>query len=434
MSALKRRREAAEAQAVLAQKKARLPPRSAHVPREVFALLARGLQDSPRSLLRLSVVCTCSRDVVLKESADVWYEVLKKNQNAYFQTVLMRSACHPSIVRGIPMRPYPNFKDVEGYHMHTRQPPVVWFLHRSAWPSMDGLVTADKPLTAAEIETFAQHAIRTVRVQNSPCCGVCRGRVRLHPVWGLGMQVCHACLKDNLVSGAALFYDYGLNFNALATRLAGWVYCFHFPFKRNLMSQYITYNPVDFDLANAQSLVFFWKPHLARVLDLDAARRDFRDPGRTDAARKLTSSVRALFTRVHLRQTGKYSWLTSHRFFVNAPASPKGRRPDAPHNVRDLSEVERALLYSGALHSVLRKPGTDSDARARKVLQESFLGYRGWCTLPRQRHPALALEKLRAYEATRAECVTRRRAPTVQATPSLLKRCFDLAPALLGAN
>lgn len=436
MSALKRRREAAELQAVLAQKKARSAARSAHVPKEVFAILARRLVDSPRALLRLSMVCRDARDVVLGESVDVWYEVCRRSQDLHFKCVLnLRNNSHgPAIVRGIPMRPYPNFKAVEGYHMNTLHTPTSWFLMRSSWPSVGGVVTEATPFNARELETFAQHAIRTTRVQTSPCCGVCRGKYRLQPVWGLGMKVCNSCLKDNLVSGAALFHEYGLNFNTLAAKLAGWVYCFHVPFKQKLVGQSLTYNPVDFDLANSQSLVFFWRPHLAAVVDLEAARSSFRDPERAGAARKLTSSVRALFTRVHLLQPGKYSWLNSHSFYLKAPACPPKKRQDARHNVRELTEAERRLLLSGSLHGVLRRPSSDSDARARKILQERFLGYRGWCTLPRLRNAALALERLRGYEAVRGEHLVRRRPPTVQATPSLLKRCFDMVPHLLRPN
>jgi hypothetical protein len=85
MPPIKRRREAAELQAVLAQKKARSAARSAHVPKEVFAILARRLVDSPSALLRLSMVCRDARDVVLGESADVWYEICRRSQDIHFK-------------------------------------------------------------------------------------------------------------------------------------------------------------------------------------------------------------------------------------------------------------------------------------------------------------------------------------------------------------
>ena len=435
MSALKRRREAYELRAKLADKKARMHPRASHVPKEVFTIIVRTLQDCPSTLLRLSMVCRDARDLVLRESDELWYEILRKSQVSYFSSFMSMYRA-PSVVRGIPMRPPPNFKDVEGYAMGTTMiHPVTWQIRRATWPHVGGVVTHENPFTPAELRIFARYSIRTTGIQASHCCGVCRSTVKLQPVWGLGMKVCNACLKDNLISGAALFYEYDLSFSALADKLAGRVFCFHSTFKHGAMRQFVSYNPLDFDMANAQSMVFFWRPHLRRVVDLDAARRKLRDPERSDAAKKLTSSVRALFTRIHLSTSGKYSWLTSHRYYVNAPAWPQKNRPRSPHNVRDLTEPERALLAGGFLHSVLRASVVAQELQARRLLQERFLGYRGSCALPSQKHPALALEKLRAYESTRSEYAIKRRPPNIHSSACTpLKRWFDLPPSLAGVD
>lgn len=434
MPPIKRSREAEKFQAALAQKKARTAPRTTTIPREVFALVVKYLHQAPRTLLRLSVVCRDTRDIILRESSDVWFDMLKTYQNNYFQTSMPLRLHHCSaIVRGIPMRPYPNFKDVEGRVMDTRYPPVVWQIRRSSWPFVGGVISADNPLSPAEVDTFAQHMIQVYRLSFSPCCGICRSKFKLQSVWGLGMRVCNSCFKDNLVSGAVLFHEYGINFNNLVPKLAGKVYCFHSTFKPRAMSQFLSYNPIDFEAANAQSLVFFWKPHLAKVVDLEAAKRELRDPDRISAAKKLTSSVQAFFTRVHMNQKGKYCWLSSHRYYLNAPAWPKRHQPDSPHNVRDLTESDR-LMLSTCLHSLLRRANSDHDVQARTILQQRFLGYRGPYTLPTLRNPALVLERLRAYEAMRRENLVKHTPPHVKNTSYALKRWFDLPPSLAAAD
>jgi hypothetical protein len=402
--------------------------RACHIPAEVFRLLAERLQDSTGSLLRLSMVCTAARDAVLRDGGDLWFRICVSHQQAFFCSGLP-TCVGPAVVRSVPMRPYPNFKPVEGSLRHTCPAPILWQIKRARWPALPGQLQPE-PFTPAEKEALAAHALRTARMYLCDRCGFCGDKTRNVQVWGLGRRVCAACLKDNLVSGAALYHEYGVDFNRHAAQLAGRVFYFRELLRRDHLASLLTHNPVDLRQESAQSLVFFWRPHLERVLDLPALRRAHRDPARREAASRLTGAVRALRVRLFLAQRAKYVRGCDHSFHLRAPAAPA--RPGAPYTARPLTDAERAAVATHLPHCWSRRPLLPSEGHARRLLQESFIGFRGRCTLPLAKFVASTLEKLRFIETVRDEQLICARPPSVGSSTKEFKSWFDLAPAFAG--
>lgn len=397
------------------------------MPEEVFKIVACCLKGAPGPLLRLSMVCTAARDAVLKGSDQLWCEMLREYERSFFRLNAPVVSLGAPVVRNIPMRGYPNFKHVEGGG-RSMDVPITWRLGRSEWPMMRG---NQAPFTPQEVSALAAHSLRVFRLRTAERCGLCGARNKHVQVWGLGMRACSQCLKDNLVSGAALFRDYGVDFNKHEAQLAGKVFYFRQTGRASKnMAALLTHNPVDFKEENEDALVFFWRPHLERVLDLQQKRRELRDPGRRRAAQKISACVRTLRVRVFLAQKCKWLQGSDHSFHMSAPAEPKSK--GGAYTVRPLTDEERrAILLNASYFSHVLPPAPTSLAqRARRLLQESFVGYRGPCTLPATRFPDSTLEKLRAIEAMRAADLVGRRGPSVLLTTHNFRKWFDLPPAL----
>ena len=420
------------------------------------------------------MVCCSARDAVLRDADALWYEVLAAGHRSYFRHVAHNYTVGPAVVRDIPMKPYPNFKTVEGGGLWTQQPPITWRLGRAEWPSMPpragreggfgtlaaynhfavgGLypqhpssldtdpqppeagsaenagIQRKSPFTEEETRTLAQHALRVARLRASKCCGMCGSKNKHLQVWGLGMRVCGPCMKENLVSGAALFHDYGVDFNRISERLAGKVFYFRHDYRPKQLASFVTHNPVDFRTENAHSMVFFWRPHLERVVDLAEFRRKIKDPARIAAAQRLSSAVRALRVRLFLSQKCK-SRRTCHSFHLASAGAGKAKRRGA-YTLRPLADAERLLVLEHLPKFTSRSEFlSEPEARARRLLQESFLGWRGPSTLPSIKYPESALEKLRTIEATRGELVLKNKPPTFLASTRAFRRWFDLAPVV----
>jgi hypothetical protein len=116
-----------------------------------------------------------------------------------------------------------------------------------------------------------------------PCCGMC-GSMRHHtkPYWCLGMRVCRHCIQANLVSSSVMYERYWLtfdrpvqNYRSLVDAVCMNVFYFSTrltPFQRLDFSC----DPIDFP-GGVRSIWFFWKPHLANILNMTQLEREGKE-------------------------------------------------------------------------------------------------------------------------------------------------------------
>lgn len=379
------------------------PARDLPIPDEIFRLLVDQLcarASFPSStLLKLSMVCRSARTAVLG-NVEAWFESLRRSEVNHFQT-FSNATAGPPVVRDIPMSPYPNFKAVEGFRgQRSALPPFLWRIKRLQWPDLGGGRSA--PFTEEEKSSLAEHAIRRARLYHGQRCGCCGARRTHHPVWGLGCRVCSSCLKQNLISSASLFFEYGFEFHKHLSEILGRVFYFTYSSSSRFVLYNLSHNPVDFRKGTRENLVFSWKPHLERVVDLGASKA--RRAERAAAACRLAAAVRGLYARVVLGQGGRFfTRATSHRFYVHAPAKPRKR--GGFYSARPCTEEERAIIT---------RNDPDQRLEAKALLRESFLAFRGRLTLPCTRNPRGALDRLRMLEAVREESLIKPRVPSVR--------------------
>lgn len=398
------------------------------VPHEIFKLIAERIAPNQAALLRFSMVCTGSRDAVLKDH-QLWYRMLCDEQQAHFRS-FKRSNVGPAVVRSIPMSPYPNFKTVEGLSEGgTSATPFLWQINRLSWPHLVSPAQTGE-FTAAEMAAFAAHAVTCARLTHGSTCGVCGSRHRHFPVWGLGMRVCSPCMKDNLVSSAVLYVEHGVNYAEHCDALAGRVFYFRQSYSLVNMARNLTHNPVDFREQCRMYNVFFWLPHLRKVIDVDAAKLRHRDPARRAAANRIAAAARALVVRITIGQKGKtHSRFGNHHFYTRAPAQPKSA--GGFHSAAPLADAEATLIDRNLPSSYSRRTLVSVEEDARRLLQRSFLAFRGDLRLLPRRSAEATLERLRIMEATRGERLIKPLPPSLYASTAEFRKWLDMRPTLL---
>lgn len=374
-----------------------------NIPDDVWKMFLPYMTHSMRPLLMLSMVCRGARDAVLLDY-EFWYQVCRRVQHYSFWGTSFAHVGRP-VVRNIPMTPYPNFKLVEGSGGKPQgyRPPWGWIRKESNWPNLYG---DSNPINFNENEKklLAQHMLRCARIQSAKSCGLCGSRTRHIEVWGLGCRACSSCLKANLVSSAALYADYGFDFMKHLDAIAGKVFYCRVSCKREV-TQYLSYNPVDFRAESRDHLVFFWKPHLEKhgVIHFSQARRDIQ--AKSGAARVLQAASRALHARVTMMQRGRaFTCETSHYYLFSAKAW-QARKLQGPSD-EDARVVKQFLPPAYKTRQLL-----ELELRARRILQSAFLRFGGRVTLPAAENRRGVLESLRTHEAVR-ESSLREQAPT----------------------
>ena len=159
------------------------------------------------------------------------------------------------------------------------------------------LLAADKsPLEEArKAETLRLYRkITVLRLgQNCGMCGTSRHGTR--PFWSLGMRLCKYCAQANLISSKVLFERYWVHMGLPIQGHCNFIDActskvFYFenrvtPCQRTMFSV----DPADFP-GGIRPLWFFWKPHLAEVLDMDRLARDAE--AKNAAAGLIRSAVR----------------------------------------------------------------------------------------------------------------------------------------------
>jgi hypothetical protein len=161
-----------------------------------------------------------------------------------------------------------------------------------------------------------------------------------------------------------------------------------------------SHNPLDFQLWVRDRLIFFWKPHIQRVINLDTQRCDFL--AKKNATLRIVASMRAHFVRMIIMHKANSQNNLGKLFYLSAPHGTGktdmkrlGYTVDAP-SPEDIAFIGKNI---GKHHSV--RPWGPPCTKARAMLQRFFLAYRGRMTLPCSRNPSGVLDKLQMLEALR---------------------------------
>jgi hypothetical protein len=109
----------------------------------------------------------------------------------------------------------------------------------------------------------------------SPCCGMCgTTRHATKPFWTLGMRLCKYCVQANLVSNIVLYHRYWVAMDravqghvTFVDAVVGDVFYFSECLTPLARMDY-SIDPIDFP-GGKRNFIFFWKPHLAKLFDLD---------------------------------------------------------------------------------------------------------------------------------------------------------------------
>jgi hypothetical protein len=134
---------------------------------------------------------------------------------------------------------------------------------------------------------------KITRLRSLIRCGMCgTTRHTTTPFWNLGMRVCRYCLQDNLVSHTVLDERYWTNVwderpmcavhegiditTHFIDAVAGKVFYFR-EYGTSLQRLEYSNDLLDFKLARQRKNMvvwLFWKPHLAKIIDLDVLERN----------------------------------------------------------------------------------------------------------------------------------------------------------------
>jgi hypothetical protein len=140
------------------------------------------------------------------------------------------------------------------------------------------LLDIDRPITAEDTE-HRNRALRTYKkitvIRVSQRCGLCgTTRHATKGFWSLGMRVCKHCVQVNLISSKVLFDRYWVHmgkpiggYPSFVDAVASRVFYFE---NRTTPAQRMdfTVDPCDYP-GGMRSLWFFWRPHLAKVVDME---------------------------------------------------------------------------------------------------------------------------------------------------------------------
>lgn len=272
-------------------------------PRELVELIVQRLQrdGAVAAILRLSMVARGFRDEIL-DNLKLWQDVHRR----YVRIGMFRNML-------------PNFI--------YRRPPF-WF---------------ESSALAAE-PARRQQVLRVLRkmavLRYAHWCGLCGStRFSTDPVWSLGMRVCKFCFQDNLVSDHVLYHRYWFNVPQLMELDFRRVFFFTTAVTRLQRLEYTT-DPVDFAGGTGRFL-FFWRPHLARILDLPALQAAALDKERAAASIRALARRACVLRRIeHTR--GKTSADKRHILFrlvasgLRDEPGRAGRIPEIPPKARHL--------------------------------------------------------------------------------------------------
>ena len=149
------------------------------------------------------------------------------------------------------------------------------------------MLTVDRPPKDDDTEQHKRQALfiyRKITVLTCvPCCGMCgTTRHSTKPFWCLGMRVCRSCVQANLVSSIVLYERFWVTFGQPVQSWATFVHavCMNVLYfsTRLTPNQRLDFSCDRLDFPGGTRTVwFFWKPHLAKVLDMDKLEREGKE-------------------------------------------------------------------------------------------------------------------------------------------------------------
>jgi hypothetical protein len=146
--------------------------------------------------------------------------------------------------------------------------------------SMDKMPGAEA--TEAEIKQALFIYRKITCLRSLPCCGMCGTfRYATKPFWCLGMRLCRHCVQANLVSSLVLYEKFWVTFKQPVQSHRSFVdaVCMNVFFFSTrvtpLQRMEFSCDRLDFP-GGTRTVWFFWKPHLAKVLDMAKLEREGR--------------------------------------------------------------------------------------------------------------------------------------------------------------
>ena len=202
---------------------------------------------SPRSLVLLQMVDKNLRGLLAQEQT-VWGRVFRRYLHGYtaYLSTKVPSLRYPGLnlykngLTGIPMHMGKIRTDVDG---------------ASLPPEFD--------------KVFCDYVRKAFALKCVDRCGLCGCRHRHDAYWSLGMRVCQLCMAENTVSSWELVSTYGVHYFDIIREITGKV--FYFSANVTAKQPSMSFHSAQRQLANTRAtLIMFWRPHLAKVLDLPA--------------------------------------------------------------------------------------------------------------------------------------------------------------------
>lgn len=160
--------------------------------------------------------------------------------------------------------------------------------------------------TPAALERAMAVYKRITVLQYATCCGACGTRRHATTAfWSTGMRLCKYCLQENLVSDIVLQEKYWVSMwsKSFVDLVVGKVFFFKEHGSARQRSEFSS-DGMDFHPAHGKAprmVWFFWLPHLAKLVDLNALREE--TIGKQAAARVLRAYARRVFTLRTLHST-----------------------------------------------------------------------------------------------------------------------------------
>jgi len=157
-------------------------------------------------------------------------------------------------------RKYFHYCSVQNLPNFTRRPMPQWLQQE----------LSNKHVRPERTDQLLGFLRRVLVLHHATCCGMCGStRHKVVPYWSLGMALCSFCVQDNLVTDVQLYERYFVSFSRqLALDMGGNTFFFWMattPQQRTALTiDRIAYPSPTMQTAN----FYFWKPHLARHLDL----------------------------------------------------------------------------------------------------------------------------------------------------------------------
>ena len=225
-----------------------------------WEIVLKFLTNHPRSLIILQLVDRNLR-AVLRDNHLLWIAIYKKH--FYYKAFMNRRVRDPL---------YPGLKlykeAVTGVPHHT------------------GALPGDRDGDGLVPGMVSDYVRRWYALLHGMRCGMCGCRYRHEVYWSLRMRVCRLCMAQNSASQIELFERYGLYYTEMQGEIKGRV--FYYSLSVTPTEDRVAFHQVE-DM-HRHSAHMYWLPHLRKIYDLDALRRQHLE--RKAAAARLCAYVR----------------------------------------------------------------------------------------------------------------------------------------------